>query len=348
MKPFIFQLPTTTVDLVNESNIIYSTSSIFGQPLFKYGFHHFINQPKDKLVILDTLEGKTFYNIIEQFNDDVPNYSDSIKNKVNLKRNKLELWEVLSIFGLEGDLYCNDEEYDDVIKSFYSKNSLKYKIMDDYKKTDIYININKSDANIKQLEQGHFPILLEALHEIGEGLNKNGNCIIKVYDTYTEVSIKLLKLMSEIFTETYVYKPYITYGRQANKYIIGLNYKGNFKNSSKFKEILSEIKSEKLNNIFNNIAIPEQFEFVVKYMNIQLGNYEHKMTNILVDYIKKSNYFGDLYHESLEKQKKSSEYWLDIFYSSNYKKNKETLASLISKTIKDNNDDMIQMFKSLV
>ena len=77
MKPFIFQLPITKNELVGESKIEFSTSQINSQPLFKYGFHHYINQTKDKLVILDRddLKGKNFYNIIENFNDVLPNYN---------------------------------------------------------------------------------------------------------------------------------------------------------------------------------------------------------------------------------------------------------------------------------
>jgi hypothetical protein len=356
MKPFIFQLPSTKIELVNENKIVYSTSSINAQPLFKNGFHHYINQSKDKLVLLnnDDLKGKTFYNIIENFNDDIPNYENNIKNAnkkyigIDINKDKLELWEILSIFGVAGDLYINDETYDPIIKAFYTKNGLKYKSLDDFKKSDVYININTPSVDIKQFEQAQFPILLESLSEISDGLNKGGNCIIKLYDTYTDVSVKLMKLISEMFTETYVYKPFITYGRDSTKYIIGLNYKDNFKNSNKLNEILKDMKDNKLNNIYNNFSVPESFEFVIKYMNIALGNYEHKMTNILVDYIKKSNYFGDLYHTCLENQKKTTEYWIETFYSSNYKKTKETLDALVGKTIKENNEDMIKMFKLMV
>ena len=355
MKPFIFQLPTTKIQLVNEDKIVFSSSMVNAKPLFKYGFHHFINQSKDKLVILNNpeIKGKTFYNIIERFDDNVINYEANLKNLnkkyigIDVNKDKLELWEILSIFGLSGDLYVNDETYDDVIKAFYKKSELKYKPLDDYKKSDIYININKSNLDIKQLEQVQFPILLESLIEIGNGLNKGGNCIIMLYDTYTEVSVKLIKLFSEMFTETYIYKPYMTYGRDATKYIIGLNYKGNFKNSSKLNEILKD-KENKLNNIYNNIELSEDFEFVTKYMNIALGNYEHKMTNILVDYINKSNYFGDQYHTCLENQKKTTEFWIETFYSSNYKKSKDVLSTLISKTIKENNEDMNKMFKLMI
>jgi len=356
MKPFIFQLPSTKIELVNEDKIIYSTSNVNAKPLFKYGFHHYINQSKDKLIILnnENLKGKTFYNIIENFDDNISNYENNIMklNKkyigIDINKDELELWEILSIFGLSGDVYVNDEAFDKVIKAFYTKSGLKYKALDDYKKSDIYININKQTGDIKQLEQLQFPILLESLQEIGDGLNKGGNCIIRLCDTYTEVSVKLMKLFSEIFTETYLYKPYMSYGRDSTKYMIGLNYKGNFKNSSKLSELLKDMKDNKLNNIFNNYTLPEDFEFVVKYMNIALGNNEHKMINILVEYINKSNYFGDQYHSCLENQKKTTEYWIETFYSSNYKKSKDELSTLISKTIKENNENMIKMFKLMV
>jgi 23S rRNA U2552 (ribose-2'-O)-methylase RlmE/FtsJ len=356
IKPLIFQLPSSKIELVNDSKISYSSSEINAQPLFKYGFHHYINQSKDKLIILNNtdIKDKTFYNIIENYDDNIPNYDKSIKNinkklfGIEINKDKLELWEILTIFGVSGNIYVNDEDYDSIIKSFYSNSGLKYKSVDDYKKVDTYINLNKPTTDIKQLEQNHFVNIIESISEIGEGLNKNGDCIIKIYDTYTETSIKLLKLLSEMFEESYIYKPFMSYGRDSTKYFIGLKYKNNFKNASKLNDILKNIKNEKLNNIFNDYLIPTDFEFVIKFMNILLGNYEHKMINILVDYIKKSNYFGDIYHSSLENQKKTSELWIEHFCSSNYKKAKENLNSLIIKTIKENNNQMNEMFKLLI
>lgn len=359
-KPFIFQLPSSKNELISISDIEYSTSKNYAHPLFKYGFHYYMNQTKDKLVILnnDDLKGKTFYNIIENFDDNIPNYENSILNiskkyfgaKSSINSSLLELWEILSMFSLSGSLYINDEDYDETIKEFYSKSGLKYKPLDNFNKSDIYININQIKLDIKYLEPEHYYNFIESIIEIGEGLNKGGNCIIRIYDTYTEVSIKLLKLISEMFNETYIYKPYITHGRDATKYIIGLKYKENFKHYKKLNEILKFIKNnkvEKLNDVYYNHEISDDFVFVIKYMNIELGNHEHKMINILIDYIKKSNYFGDIFHTCLENQKKSTEFWINTFFvkdSKEYKKTHETLNSLIVNTIKDNNKNMIGMF----
>jgi hypothetical protein len=356
IKPSIFQLPVSKTVYINESKTNESTSNFNSQPLFKYGFHHYINQSKDKLVILnnDDLKGKNFYNVVEPFDDNIPNYDNSIK-KINKKligidtdKNKLELWEILSIIGESGNLYINDTDYDPIIKAFYSKSGLKFKALEDFKKSDIYININDPDIDIKQKEQAHYYNFVEALGELTDGLNKDGCAVIKLYDTYTEVSVKLIKLMSEMFEETYIYKPYMSYGRDSGKYIFGIKYKDNYKNSGMLMSLLKKIKTEKLNNIFSDIDVPQDFEFVMKYMNIQIGNYEHKMINILVDYIKKSNYFGDVYHTSVENQKKTSEFWIENFYASNYKKAKDELKSLITKTIKENNEKMGDLFKVLI
>jgi hypothetical protein len=361
-KPFIFQLPSSKNELISIADIEYSTSKNYAHPLFKYGFHYFMNQTKDKLTILNNadLKGKTFYNIVENFDDNIPNWEESISNinksylGTSVSPRFLELWEILSMFSLTGNLYINDEDYDEIIKIFYNKTGLKYKALDNFNKSDIYININEIKIDIKYLEPEHYKNIIESIIEISEGLNKGGSCIIRIYDTYTEVSIKLLKLISEMFEETYIYKPYITHGRDPTKYIIGLKHKQNFKHSKKLNEILKVInsnKNEKINDIYCNHEISNDFVFVIKYQNIQLGNHEHKMINILVDYIKKSNYFGDVYHTSFENQKKSSAYWIETFYTKNskdYKKSQETLSSLIANTIKDNNKNMIEMFNLLV
>jgi hypothetical protein len=83
-------------------------------------------------------------------------------------------------------------------------------------------------------------------------------------------------------------------------------------------------------------------------MNIELGNNEHKMINILVDYINKSNYFGDTYHTCFENQKKSTKFWIEHFFNSNYKKTKDELKSFINNVIKENISKMNEMFKLLI
>jgi hypothetical protein len=83
-------------------------------------------------------------------------------------------------------------------------------------------------------------------------------------------------------------------------------------------------------------------------MNIILGNYEHRMINVLVDYIKKSNYFGDVFHTCVETQKANSKFWIEHFCSNNYKKASDILNSLIDKVIKENNDQINVMFKLMI
>jgi 23S rRNA U2552 (ribose-2'-O)-methylase RlmE/FtsJ len=357
-KPFIFQLPVTKTELVNESKIQYSLSDINAQPIMRYGFHSWIHQTKDKLVKLnsDALKGKTMYNVVELFNDVVPNYDQSISTVtkkylgVDVNMRKLELWEILTIFGLSGNLYMNDVDYDDMIKAFYKKSDLKYKLMEDPLKLDTYININEVSGDVKFYEQEQYKNLIEAIYETAEGLNKGGSTVIRIYDTYTDISIKLMKLLSEMFEEVYVYKPYMMYARDATKYLVGIKYKGNYKYAKELKALHANIKTEKLNNIYLDYNISSDFEFVVKFMNIELGNYEHKMINILIDYINKSNFFGDTYHSAIENQKKTSEFWIQNFYPSTtkeYKKSKDTLMTIMEKVIKDNNENMKNMFKNL-
>jgi hypothetical protein len=357
-KPFIFQLPVTKTELVNESKIQYSVSDINAQPILKYGFHSWIHQTKDKLIKLDSdaLRGKTMYNVVELFNDTIPNYDQSVSQVTkkyigtDVNMHQLELWEILTIFGLDGSLYMNDADYDDMLKAFYKKSDLKFKLMEDPLKLDTYININEVKGDVKYLEQEQYKNFIEAIYESADGLNKGGSTVIRIYDTYTDVSVKLMKLVSEMFEETYIYKPYMMHARDATKYLIGIKYKSNFKNSKELKAVYDNIKTEKLNNIYTDHDITPDFEFVVKYMNIELGNYEHKMINILIDYVNKSNFFGDTYHTAIENQKKTSEFWIKNFYPSTtkeYKKAKDTLMTIMEKVIKDNQESMKSLFANI-
>jgi hypothetical protein len=90
-------------------------------------------------------------------------------------------------------------------------------------------------------------------------------------------------------------------------------------------------------DILPDYKIDKKLKTIINYSSITLSNLQHSSINKMIKYINLGNYFGDQYHVCLEDQKKTTEYWIDTFYSSNYKKSKEVLSSLVSHTIKENN-----------
>ena len=91
-------------------------------------------------------------------------------------------------------------------------------------------------------------------------LKKKGHMIIKIYDIFTNFTLKILYFLTSLFEETNIVKPYTSRMANSEKYIICKNFYG-----------IEEIKLEKLNKIVkewesyenNNLYIYDIFNFEI-------------------------------------------------------------------------------------
>jgi ribosome-associated protein len=149
------------------------------------------------------------------------------------------------------------------------------------------------------------------------------------------------------------------------------------KNSKIFKAIIEAIKEKKGENIISldlrkipeavsdffiicEASNPNQLKAIADFIEEDVKNkcgesaYKHEGRQvqqwILIDYVNKSNFFGDTYHTAIENQKKTSEFWIKNFYPSTtkeYKKAKDTLMTIMEKVIKDNQESMKSLFANI-
>jgi 23S rRNA U2552 (ribose-2'-O)-methylase RlmE/FtsJ len=81
-----------------------------------------------------------------------------------------------------------------------------------------------NDFNNK--EQLHYPLFLVEITYALHLLNRDGNFLIKFFDTFTETSLDLLWLLASSFKEFSIYKPYTSRPTNSEKYIICKGYLG--------------------------------------------------------------------------------------------------------------------------
>ena len=198
------------------------------------------------------------------------------------------------------------------------------------------------DENFK--EQDGYQLILG---EIIAGLRvqaKSGNFVLKIFETFTFPSIKLIYLLSSFYEETYVHKPFFSRNTNSEKYIICKNFKYDQKKDS--AELDTKIKSlekvlegmESLQFVFDiypDLVLPQNFIDVIKFINIKIANPQQIMINEIIKYIKDNNYFGDKYHMFREKQIEATKWWVNNFYppSNNlYEKNKDDLQKILKSS----------------
>ena len=98
-----------------------------------------------------------------------------------------------------------------------------------------------------------------------------------------------------------------------------------------------------LQDIIPDFEVPEDYKNVFRFINTEIANKQQIMINKIVTYIKKNNYFGDLYHEYKNSQIEETSKWIKKFFTEKYNKN---IESEIKKSIDFNSQEEIQFNKN--
>ena len=368
----VYKLPrNNNLDIFTKTDNLVINSTFENHPLFTLGYHYFIGRTRDAMNIIDKLETKNeFYYVVNPFEHIVTNYDDNINNliKIYLKqeiesREFYKFWEMCFLFdvidGEDLEITILNEDNDEMkaIKlyreKFLEKQTKKDKYYKEYKKgvkADLII-IN----NISAKENKYVETLLKQLIDILNCQNKKGNLILKFVDTYTVSTIKIIYLLTSMYKDCYLYKPYFSRPSDNEKYIICKNFDINNKELiiSNLETILKSLKDNYITDIFiniNNDMLKDLYN-TFKFINIKIVNQQQIIINDIVKYIKENNYYGDKYHEYRNQQIDASQWWITNFLppSNNlYKTNKEYFEKNIKSTIEKNNLEKEKFINQLI
>ncbi len=167
-----------------------------------------------------------------------------------------------------------------------------------------------------QEQEAYILILGEIISALNIQAN-GGSFVLKIFETFTPITIKLIYILESFYEEMYVYKPFFSRATNSEKYIICKGFKGADVEKIKFLEdTLVKCKTDKfINEMFPKYIISDENLNMFKYINIQIANTQQIMINNLVVYIKSNNYFGDAYHNYREQQIKANKWWIENFFT---------------------------------
>ena len=184
--------------------------------------------------------------------------------------------------------------------------------------------------------------------------NKNGSFVLKLFETFTISSIKMIYIVSSFYEEVYICKPMFSRESNSEKYLVCKNFKyDQTKDKVKLNEkiekleyILENLSSNLyLQDIFPDLDLSDEYINMFKYLNIEIANKQQIMINKIVTYIKENNYFGDKYHDYRNNQIEATKWWNKTFFIDKYEKNNlKTLQSIVDY----NTQEQIQFSNKLV
>ena len=233
----------------------------------------------------------------------------------------------------------------------------KYKITDNHIST-IQTSMNKSKefADLITIngtldlqntdifeEQKSYKLLLSEIILALKLQSKSGNLILRLFETFTTLTIKLIYIISNFYNNIYIHKPYYSRLSNSDKYLICKDFKYERKDSNLLEYIDSLDACFKkiddklfLFDIYPKLKIPNDYLNYITFINTKLVNLQQININEIIKFIKENNYFGDKYHQNKIRQIKNTEWWINMFYPPSrdiYNISKDNINKLILTTI---------------
>ena len=111
----------------------------------------------------------------------------------------------------------------------------------------------------------HFPIFCEIV-AVAACQKTGGSCVIKIFDLFTKVSVKLLVFMTTLYDEVHVTKPYTSRSGNPEKYVVGKRFKG--------------ISHSQLQQLFKTFTAWSGIESCVGGRYLTNAKFVHDLTNV--------------------------------------------------------------------
>lgn len=173
--------------------------------------------------------------------------------------------------------------------------------------------------------------------------NKNGHFVLKVFSTFTTMTIKLILILQSFYKDVYVTKPLTSRMSNSERYVVCKffktkpNDKKTLEKVDTLVQILKKIKSDEQKglyptDIFPTYSIPFNILKIFRYTSMHQSNLQMIQINNMMKYLRESNFYGEKYHQYRTNQIDANNAWVKQFYPPS----KKVTASLndCSKMIK--------------
>lgn len=203
-------------------------------------------------------------------------------------------------------------------------------------------------------EQESYPLIIGQILGCLGVLDKGGNFVLKFFETFTELSCKLVYILTGLFEESYFYKPYFSRLSNSEKYFVGKGYK--YSNDDKNIDLLVGLMMDVLKkfnsksyviNAFPRLKMEEDFLGRMKIINIMISNKQQIIINEISNFIDSDNYYGTKYHEYLGEHQESINYWISNFVvdKEGLKKTREKWVGILNSIVKSSDEEVLLLLK---
>ena len=146
-----------------------------------------------------------------------------------------------------------------------------------------------------------------------------GNFIIKIFESYTKNTIKMIELLRQLYTQVYISKPYTSRISNSEKYVVCKGFKKSICSSKLINKLEEQIhvmnKNEQYQilDIFTDINLSDSIYQSYRKINSELLLKQYGGINNIIKFINLDNYNGIEFNEFLDKQIIASHFWNELF-----------------------------------
>jgi hypothetical protein len=165
-------------------------------------------------------------------------------------------------------------------------------------------------------EQEAYLLLLSEIYCALKIQKKGGNFVIKFFETFTELTVKMIEILRRYYKGVFITKPLLSRISSSERYIVCIEYKGYTDNIEKLFNIIKDANNHSdkyLIDIFPKYQISNNLDLLIKVSSTQISNKQHKQINEMITYINNGNYYGDIYRYYLKRRKEANDFWISLF-----------------------------------
>lgn len=321
------------------------------EPLISLGFNYYYNKAKDSLLnVLNNTDSGDIrrLNVTNPYEYIIDNYENDILHtvnshfkwndqniKTNIKREFFKIWELLidldykpktMNYLLVGESFL---KYDPIValrnkqKGDTFQNDMKEwtspeSIMKKYKPANLIVaNFDKSKwRDYKYQEQEFLSIFLGEIIVIFELLENGGCAIIKIFDCYTNLTLKLIQLLADHFEHIDIKKPLMSIPSKSERYLVCKHFKKPKKRVNLLDTYNKIVVNERNGFFWNdcNLQIELSLQKKIIQMNKLLAIQQFNHINKIIKYNEEGNFFGDTYHEYRNQQIEKTTEWIKNYF----------------------------------
>jgi 23S rRNA U2552 (ribose-2'-O)-methylase RlmE/FtsJ len=236
----------------------------------------------------------------KQNNDDI-----YISNTLYPSTRNIPSWNKFNKFINENNikciklLYCDLYDYENIIAYIDNFKDRKANFITADGGFDYSNDFNKQEENSSRIIYSE---IISALAIQAKG----GNCVIKIFDTFTIFTLKCIYILNTFYENIYLYKPLTSRVANSEKYIICKNFKGI--DEDILKQFLESLKVfPKKNPDITSINLPNNFIYEFDSYNKQFVNNQIYFIDKTLNIIKNTE--SDDLDKIIQEQIKKAKEW---------------------------------------